>query len=76
MDRKSPGGGSHTIQQGDLTSCFSSSSIPIALQITANLDVFIRRFNEIQYWTVTEIVSTSSLGKRVSLLRKFIKLAA
>lgn len=47
-----------------------------AFQITANLDVFIRRFNEIQYWTVTEIVSTSSLGKRVSLLRKFIKLAA
>lgn len=45
-------------------------------QITANLDVFIRRFNEIQYWTVTEIVSTASLGKRVSLLRKFIKLAA
>lgn len=68
--------GSHTIQQGDLTSRFSPFSIPIALQITANLDVFIRRFNEIQYWTVTEIVSTSSLGKRVSLLRKFIKLAA
>lgn len=45
-------------------------------QITANLDVFIRRFNEIQYWIVTEIVLTPSLGKRVSLLRKFIKLAA
>lgn len=45
-------------------------------QITANLDVFIRRFNEIQYWIVTEIVSTQSLSKRVSLLRKFIKLAA
>lgn len=48
----------------------------IFLQITANLDVFIRRFNEIQYWIVTEIVSTQSLSKRVSLLRKFIKLAA
>lgn len=47
-----------------------------ALQITANLDVFIRRFNEIQFWVVTEIVSTVSHGKRVSLLRKFIKLAA
>ncbi|XP_037046134.1 rap guanine nucleotide exchange factor 4 isoform X2 [Bradysia coprophila] len=45
-------------------------------KITANLDVFIRRFNEIQYWIVTEIVSTQSLSKRVSLLRKFIKLAA
>lgn len=45
-------------------------------QITANLDVFIRRFNEIQYWVVTEIVSANSLSKRVSLLRKFIKLAA
>ncbi|XP_037907133.1 rap guanine nucleotide exchange factor 4 isoform X2 [Hermetia illucens] len=45
-------------------------------KITANLDVFIRRFNEIQYWVVTEIVSTASMGKRVALLRKFIKLAA
>lgn len=45
-------------------------------KITANLDVFIRRFNEIQYWIVTEIVLTPSLSKRVSLLRKFIKLAA
>jgi RasGEF domain len=46
------------------------------LQITSNLDVFIRRFNEIQYWVVTEIVSTQSLNKRVALLKKFIKLAA
>lgn len=45
-------------------------------KITANLDVFIRRFNEIQYWVVTEVVLTQSLSKRVSLLRKFIKLAA
>ncbi|CAM6032150.1 unnamed protein product, partial [Sphagnum compactum] len=45
-------------------------------KITSNLDVFIRRFNEIQYWVVTEIVSTQSLNKRVSLLKKFIKLAA
>ncbi|XP_055374001.1 rap guanine nucleotide exchange factor 4 isoform X2 [Condylostylus longicornis] len=45
-------------------------------KITANLDVFIRRFNEIQYWVVTEIVSTASMSKRVGLLRKFIKLAA
>ncbi|XP_055859439.1 rap guanine nucleotide exchange factor 4 isoform X1 [Episyrphus balteatus] len=45
-------------------------------KITANLDVFLRRFNELQYWIVTEIVSTSSMSKRVGLLRKFIKLAA
>lgn len=45
-------------------------------QITANLDVFLRRFNEIQFWVVTEIVSTHSLSKRVAVLRKFIKLAA
>ncbi|KAG5678868.1 hypothetical protein PVAND_008499 [Polypedilum vanderplanki] len=43
---------------------------------TSNLDVFIRRFNEIQYWVVTEMVSTSNLNKRVALLKKFIKLAA
>lgn len=48
----------------------------IQMQITANLDVFIRRFNEIQFWVVTEIVSQSSINKRVSLIRKFIKLAA
>ncbi|GLV32312.1 Exchange protein directly activated by cAMP [Carabus blaptoides fortunei] len=45
-------------------------------QITANLDVFLRRFNEIQFWVVTEMCMTSSLSKRVALLRKFIKLAA
>ncbi|XP_061391154.1 rap guanine nucleotide exchange factor 4 [Musca vetustissima] len=45
-------------------------------KITANLDVFLRRFNELQYWIVTEMVSTSSMSKRVGLLRKFIKLAA
>ncbi|XP_058837783.1 rap guanine nucleotide exchange factor 4-like isoform X3 [Topomyia yanbarensis] len=45
-------------------------------KITSNLDVFIRRFNEIQYWVVTETVSTSNLTKRMSLVKKFIKLAA
>lgn len=45
-------------------------------QITANLDVFLRRFNEIQFWVITEICMAQSLSKRVSLLRKFIKLAA
>ncbi|CAF0781884.1 unnamed protein product [Adineta steineri] len=45
-------------------------------KITANLDTFMRRFNEIQYWIVTEICLTPSPGKRVQLLRKFIKLAS
>ncbi|RWS06253.1 rap guanine nucleotide exchange factor 4-like protein, partial [Dinothrombium tinctorium] len=44
-------------------------------QITANLDVFLRHFNEIQYWVVTEIVLTTNLSRRVQLLRKFIKVA-
>jgi RasGEF domain len=45
-------------------------------QITSNLDIFIRRFNEIQYWVVTEVVSTTNNNKRIALLKKFIKLAA
>ncbi|CAF3762344.1 unnamed protein product [Rotaria sp. Silwood1] len=45
-------------------------------KITANLDRFMRRFNEIQYWVVTEICLTPSSGKRVQLLRKFIKIAS
>ncbi|XP_059478208.1 rap guanine nucleotide exchange factor 4 isoform X2 [Neocloeon triangulifer] len=45
-------------------------------KITSNLDVFLRRFNEIQFWVVTEICLTSSVSRRVQLVRKFIKLAA
>ncbi|XP_046573528.1 LOW QUALITY PROTEIN: rap guanine nucleotide exchange factor 4-like [Haliotis rubra] len=45
-------------------------------KITANLDLFLRRFNEIQYWVVTEMVLTQNVSKRVQLLRKFIKIAA
>lgn len=44
-------------------------------QITANLDVFLRRFNEIQYWVITEVCLATQLSKRVSVLRKMIKLA-
>ncbi|MGH0147732.1 UNVERIFIED_CONTAM: hypothetical protein FKN15_039850 [Acipenser sinensis] len=43
---------------------------------TANLDLFLRRFNELQLWVVTEIGLCSQLGKRVQLLKKFIKIAA
>jgi len=45
-------------------------------RITANLDLFLRRFNEVQYWVVTEMCLTHSISKRVQLLRKFIKVAA
>ncbi|XP_021949449.1 rap guanine nucleotide exchange factor 4 isoform X3 [Folsomia candida] len=45
-------------------------------KITSNLDVFLRRFNEIQFWVVTELCLTASHSKRVSLFRKFLKLAA
>ncbi|KAL0268122.1 UNVERIFIED_CONTAM: hypothetical protein PYX00_010190 [Menopon gallinae] len=45
-------------------------------ELTANLEVFLRRFNEVQYWVATEILLTQSLGKRVTLLRKLIKLAS
>ncbi|XP_022240409.1 rap guanine nucleotide exchange factor 4-like [Limulus polyphemus] len=41
----------------------------------SNLDVFLRRFNEVQFWVVTEMCLTTSLSRRVQLLRKFIKVA-
>ncbi|XP_057279622.1 rap guanine nucleotide exchange factor 4 isoform X2 [Pezoporus wallicus] len=43
---------------------------------TANLDLFLRRFNEIQFWVVTEICLCAQLSKRVQLLKKYIKIAA
>ncbi|KAJ8308596.1 hypothetical protein KUTeg_013470 [Tegillarca granosa] len=45
-------------------------------KITANLDLFLRRFNEVQFWVVTEMVLAHNVSKRVQLLKKFIKLAA
>ncbi|KAJ8416864.1 hypothetical protein AAFF_G00327420 [Aldrovandia affinis] len=43
---------------------------------TANLDLFLRRFNELQLWVVTEVCLCPQLSKRVQLLKKFIKIAA
>ncbi|KAM4609458.1 rap guanine nucleotide exchange factor 4 [Polymixia lowei] len=43
---------------------------------TANLDLFLRRFNEIQLWVITEVCLCAQLSKRVQLLKKFIKIAA
>ncbi|XP_078571706.1 rap guanine nucleotide exchange factor 4-like isoform X4 [Branchiostoma floridae x Branchiostoma japonicum] len=45
-------------------------------KITSNLDLLLRRFNEVQFWVVTEMCLTPQVGKRVQLLRKFIKIAA
>ncbi|XP_034065680.1 rap guanine nucleotide exchange factor 3 isoform X2 [Gymnodraco acuticeps] len=44
--------------------------------ITANLERFVRRFNEVQYWVVTELCLCEDLMKRAMLLKKFIKIAA
>uniref|UniRef100_A0A6Q2ZHZ5 Rap guanine nucleotide exchange factor 4 n=1 Tax=Esox lucius TaxID=8010 RepID=A0A6Q2ZHZ5_ESOLU len=43
---------------------------------TANMDLFLRRFNEIQLWVITEICLCAQLSKRVQLVKKFIKIAA
>uniref|UniRef100_A0A8C4ZTB2 Rap guanine nucleotide exchange factor 4 n=1 Tax=Gadus morhua TaxID=8049 RepID=A0A8C4ZTB2_GADMO len=43
---------------------------------TANLDLFLRRFNQVQLWVVTEVCLCGTLSKRVQLLKKFIKIAA
>ncbi|KAM4558179.1 rap guanine nucleotide exchange factor 4 isoform 3-T3 [Odontesthes bonariensis] len=43
---------------------------------TVNLDLFLRRFNEIQFWVITEMCLCSQQSKRVQLLKKFIKIAA
>uniref|UniRef100_A0A8C4RT74 Rap guanine nucleotide exchange factor 3 n=1 Tax=Erpetoichthys calabaricus TaxID=27687 RepID=A0A8C4RT74_ERPCA len=42
---------------------------------TANLERFVRHFNEVQYWVVTEVCLCSDPIKRVQLLRKIIKIA-
>ncbi|XP_008590670.1 PREDICTED: rap guanine nucleotide exchange factor 3-like isoform X1 [Galeopterus variegatus] len=43
---------------------------------TANLERFMHRFNELQYWVATELCLCPVPGPRAQLLRKFIKLAA
>lgn len=43
---------------------------------TVNLDLFLRRFNEIQFWVISEMCLCPQLSKRVQLLKKYIKIAA
>ncbi|XP_013390231.1 rap guanine nucleotide exchange factor 4 isoform X1 [Lingula anatina] len=44
-------------------------------RISANFDRFLQRFNVVQYWVLTEMCLTPNLGKRVQMLKKFIKIA-
>ncbi|KAH1176441.1 hypothetical protein KIL84_021175 [Mauremys mutica] len=53
---------------------FGQQTFPSAT--TANLERVMRRFNELQYWIVTELCLCVEPGRRAQLLRKFIKLAA
>ncbi|MEE6466346.1 hypothetical protein FKM82_006922 [Ascaphus truei] len=43
---------------------------------TLNLSLLLQRCNEVQLWVATEILLCNQLGKRVQLLKKFIKIAA
>ncbi|XP_072820966.1 rap guanine nucleotide exchange factor 5 isoform X2 [Vicugna pacos] len=43
---------------------------------TMNLSFLLQRCNEVQLWVATEILLCSQLGKRVQLVKKFIKIAA
>ncbi|GIY16401.1 rap guanine nucleotide exchange factor 4 [Caerostris darwini] len=72
-----------TIYEWDLFSCVHEYELIYQVfgrhqfrKIMSNLDVFLRRFNEIQHWVVTEMVLCNNLSRRVALLRKFIKIAA
>ena len=43
--------------------------------ITTNLDLFRRHFNELQFWVITEVLLEKSLSRRVQILKKIIKIA-
>ena len=43
--------------------------------ITSNLDLFRRHYNELQYWVITELLLEKSVSRRVQILKKFIKVA-
>uniref|UniRef100_A0A8C5FX50 Rap guanine nucleotide exchange factor (GEF) 3 n=1 Tax=Gadus morhua TaxID=8049 RepID=A0A8C5FX50_GADMO len=53
---------------------FGRSKFPGAT--TANLQRFVRRFNEVQYWVATEVCLCQDLMKRAALLKKFVKIAS
>ncbi|CAB3994677.1 rap guanine nucleotide exchange factor 4 isoform X4 [Paramuricea clavata] len=45
-------------------------------KVTTNLDLFLNRLDEIQFWVATELALASHISKRVQLMKKFIKIAA
>ncbi|MFH4980464.1 hypothetical protein AB6A40_007173 [Gnathostoma spinigerum] len=44
-------------------------------RISSNLDLLMRRFNEVQFWTTTEVLLAHGTSKRLAMLKKFIKIA-
>ncbi|XP_043910954.1 rap guanine nucleotide exchange factor-like 1 [Protopterus annectens] len=42
---------------------------------TANLELLLQRCSEVQHWVATEMLLSEALGKRVQLLKKFIRTA-
>uniref|UniRef100_A0A914X9L4 Rap guanine nucleotide exchange factor 4 n=1 Tax=Plectus sambesii TaxID=2011161 RepID=A0A914X9L4_9BILA len=44
-------------------------------RVPCNLDLLVRRFNEVQFWTTTEVLLAPNASKRIHLLKKFIKIA-
>ncbi|GFQ74722.1 rap guanine nucleotide exchange factor 4 [Trichonephila clavata] len=72
-----------TVYEWDLFSCVHEYELIYQVfgrhqfrKIMSNLDVFLRRFNEVQHWVATEMTLCNNLSRRVALLRKFIKIAA
>lgn len=43
---------------------------------TANLELLLQRCSEVTHWVATEVLLCEASGKRVQLLKKFIKIAA
>lgn len=43
---------------------------------TANLELLLQRCSEVTHWVATEVLLCEAPGKRVQLLKKFIKVAA
>uniref|UniRef100_A0A0N5AW49 Rap guanine nucleotide exchange factor 4-like n=1 Tax=Syphacia muris TaxID=451379 RepID=A0A0N5AW49_9BILA len=44
--------------------------------IPANLDLLLRRFNEVQFWATTEVLLAQGPSRRLGILKKLIKTAA
>ena len=69
-----------SVQDWELFNCIHEHELLYAVlgrnihsHATPNLDRFLRRFYELQFWTAGEILSQSSPSRRAALLRKFIK---